>query len=120
MARATGSFPNAVLLLAVALILPGWAAAPWLARFGWAPLAVPLALSAASFAAYGLDKRRAERREARFAEASLLTLDLLGGWPGGLVAQRLWRHKTAKASYQFVFWLIVAIYQAVAAWALFG
>jgi len=36
---------------------------------------------------------------------------LLGGWPGALLAQQRFRHKTRKLSYQAVFWLIVLLHQ---------
>ena len=38
-----------------------------------------------------------------------------GGWAAAYLAQRLFRHKTAKGSYQLVFWMIVLAHQAVAA-----
>jgi uncharacterized membrane protein YsdA (DUF1294 family) len=47
-------------------------------------------------------------------ESTLHLVDLIGGWPGGFVAQRYFRHKTSKGSFQFVFFLTVAIYQYVA------
>ena len=34
-------------------------------------------------------------------------LDLLGGWPGALIAQQQSRHKTVKASFQAAFWFTV-------------
>jgi uncharacterized membrane protein YsdA (DUF1294 family) len=34
-------------------------------------------------------------------------MDLLCGWPGGLLAQNQFRHKTIKSSFQSVFWLTV-------------
>lgn len=34
-------------------------------------------------------------------------LALIGGWPGALLAQRLYHHKTKKPSFRFVFWLTV-------------
>lgn len=40
--------------------------------------------------------------------------EVLGGWPGGLLAQRLIRHKNRKLSYQLVFWLIVLLHAALA------
>jgi uncharacterized membrane protein YsdA (DUF1294 family) len=40
-------------------------------------------------------------------------VELLGGWPGALVAQQCFRHKTRKLSYQMVVWLIVAAHQLV-------
>lgn len=120
MARGAERFFGALLLVAATLILPGLAFAPVCARFGAAAALAPLAVSVVSFSAYAIDKRRAGRARARIAEATLLTLDAVGGWPGGLVAQQWLRHKTAKTGYQVVFWLIVLGYQGAAAWRLFG
>jgi len=45
----------------------------------------------------------------------------LGGWPGALLAQQLFRHKTRKLSYQLLFWAIVLLHQVFwAAWLFFG
>ena len=71
-------------------------------------------MSAATYVAYALDKSAARRDQSRTPEATLHLLELLGGWPGALVAQRMIRHKNAKVGYQIMFWLIVAIH--VAAW----
>lgn len=71
-------------------------------------------VSVIAFAAYALDKRAARLGRPRTPEATLHSIELLGGWPGALLAQRLIRHKNAKASYQIVFWLIVAVH--VAGW----
>lgn len=65
-----------------------------------------LGMSAVAFAAYGIDKLRAISGAWRTPEATLHTLGLLGGWPGAIPAQLLFRHKTAKASFQTTFWLI--------------
>lgn len=67
------------------------------------------------FTAYYMDKKRAEKNRWRIPEAHLHLLELLGGWPGALIAQRIFRHKTAKKSYQFVFRIIVTVHMA--AWA---
>ncbi len=72
------------------------------------------AVSALSYWAYALDKRRAEEGLWRVPEMRLHLLDLLGGWPGGFLAQRRLRHKCSKSSYQVVFWLIVLSYQFAA------
>lgn len=61
-----------------------------------------------------LDKRKARQQEWREPEAMLHLAELLGGWPGGFLAQRFLRHKTSKLSYQVVFWFIVILYQTVA------
>lgn len=60
-----------------------------------------------TFIAYGLDKRRAVRESRRVPEKILHSLALLGGSPGAWVAQRVFRHKTRKISFQCVFWLIM-------------
>ena len=42
-------------------------------------------------------------------------LELAGGWPGALLAQRLLRHKTAKASYRSAFWTMVVLHITIMA-----
>jgi len=65
---------------------------------------VVLILSVVTFIAYGLDKRASRRGSWRTSEAALHLLSLFGGWPGALMAQRWFRHKTRKAGFQAVFW----------------
>ena len=71
-------------------------------------------MSLVTFVAYYFDKRAARLGRPRTPEATLHILELLGGWPGALLAQRLIRHKNAKVGYQVVFWLIGAVH--VASW----
>ena len=66
-------------------------------------------LSVITFAVYGVDKSAARRGTGRISERTLLWLGLLGGWPGGLAAQRVLRHKTAKRSFLARFWITVAL-----------
>ena len=66
--------------------------------------ALYLVLSLFALLAYGLDKLAAIRARQRIPERSLLLLGLLGGWPGAWLAQSLFRHKTAKASFRWRFW----------------
>jgi uncharacterized membrane protein YsdA (DUF1294 family) len=61
---------------------------------------------------YGLDKRRAIGGGRRVPERTLHTLELLGGWPGAIAGQAIFRHKRRKRSYMLVFWLIVALHAA--------
>lgn len=57
------------------------------------------------FMMYGMDKAAARRGGQRTAENTLHLFELCCGWPGALMAQQVFRHKTRKGSYQFVFWL---------------
>lgn len=75
-------------------------------------------LSAVSYLMYYADKSAAGRRAQRTPENVLHLVDLLGGWPGALAAQQRFRHKTAKASFQAVFWVTVVLNVAGAAWLL--
>ncbi|PKO51946.1 MAG: DUF1294 domain-containing protein [Betaproteobacteria bacterium HGW-Betaproteobacteria-20] len=56
---------------------------------------------------YWRDKRAAENDKDRTPEIYLQSLSLIGGWPGGIFAQRIFRHKTTKKSFQAIFWLQV-------------
>lgn len=95
---------------------------------GWTPLGLIASwyavLSAVSAATYAIDKRRAVRNRSgaglrRVPERTLHGLDLLGGWPGGLAARRLFRHKRDKRVKGRFVWTsraIVAVH--VAAWVI--
>lgn len=63
--------------------------------------------------AYWVDKRAAVRGAWRVPEINLHTLEFLGGWSGALFAQKFFRHKNKKKSYQSMFW-VVLIMQAAA------
>lgn len=75
-------------------------------------LAIYTLLSLLTVGLYWHDKRRAIAQGRRIPERLLHSAELLGGWPGALVAQQLLRHKTRKLSYQLVLWLIIALHQA--------
>ncbi len=64
------------------------------------------------FIGYGLDKRAAENKRWRVSETVLLLLGLAGGWPGGLIGQEVFRHKTQKKTFRTLFWMSVAINMA--------
>lgn len=63
---------------------------------------------------YWHDKCAALADAWRVKETHLHLAELLGGWPGAMVAQCWIRHKSSKRSYQTVFWLIVFLH--LAAW----
>ena len=75
-------------------------------------------LSVVSYAMYGLDKAAAKRDARRTPENSLHLADLLGGWPGALIAQQQFRHKTIKQPFQVVFWVTVILNIAGTWWLL--
>lgn len=66
-------------------------------------------MSVIAFVAYGIDKSAARKNGWRISEDTLLVLGLLGGWPGALVAQQLFRHKTRKRSFRRAFWGTVVV-----------
>jgi len=65
--------------------------------------------SVACFLAYAVDKSAAVAGRWRTSERTLLLLGLVGGWPGGLIAQHLLRHKTAKPAFRAAFWATVVV-----------
>jgi uncharacterized membrane protein YsdA (DUF1294 family) len=68
-----------------------------------------LIASSLAFVAYGIDKAAAIGGAWRIPEAFLHLLGLVGGWPGALIAQRIFRHKSRKASFQLTFWIVAAL-----------
>lgn len=102
-----------IALMAFLLVLPSLAA--W--RRGmdtWLGLMVFMALfSMATYGLYWHDKLRAQANGWRIPETTLHIFSLLGGWPGAYLAQRQLRHKTAKRWFQFIFWVIVLVWQVV-------
>ncbi|MBP9218190.1 MAG: cold shock and DUF1294 domain-containing protein [Sterolibacterium sp.] len=85
-------------------------------RLPIAVLALYLIASLVAFLAYALDKSAALRNQWRTKESTLHLFALLGGWPGALAAQRLLRHKSAKASFQATFWVTVVLNCGVLGW----
>ncbi|WP_353829140.1 DUF1294 domain-containing protein [Agromyces sp. SYSU T0242] len=96
-------FGSAIAVGAVTGAVPWWLAA-W---FGIA--------SVVGFVAYAIDKAAARRAAPRVPERTLHLVDVAGGWPGALVAQQLFRHKTRKRSFRRVFWATVAVNLLIAA-----
>lgn len=67
-------------------------------------------MSALTVLCYAADKRQAMIGTWRIPEPYLHLLELMGGWPGGLLAQNQFRHKAKKPSYQWIFWGIVVLH----------
>ena len=105
-----------ILLVAVYLLGVGWTI-----HRGHPPVETWFFLVAAwlfTYIAYAVDKHAAQKNARRIPEQTLHLLELSGGWPAALFAQRTLRHKTRKPSYRIVFWLMVALHlAALAGWA---
>ncbi len=76
-------------------------------------LIVVVVMSVVCFIAYGLDKRQAINGGRRVSERTLHLMAFLGGWPGALMAQRHFRHKTQKVPFRIVFWIVVMLHVGV-------
>lgn len=95
------------------------AAAATLAGIGLVPGAIGLAYLVASTLAYLMywaDKAAAGSGRRRIPENTLHLASLLGGWPGALLAQQQFRHKTIKQPFQATFWLTVIANLLVFSW----
>jgi len=101
------------LLFFVSIVITAWGLAVLLLHNAllW-PMGVYMGASLISFIQYWADKNKAQTDEWRTPESSLHLIELLGGWPGAFIAQKLLRHKTRKGSYQATYWLIVLIHLA--------
>jgi uncharacterized membrane protein YsdA (DUF1294 family) len=75
-----------------------------------------LIASTLTFIVYGIDKAAAIWEFRRIPEAILHLLGFAGGWPGALIAQRVFHHKSRKASFQVAFWIVAALNTAAALW----
>lgn len=68
-----------------------------------------------SYALYAFDKHMARQGHGRIPEKMLLAVDLAGGFPAGFTAQRQFRHKTRKTSFQVQWWAAAVV--SVAGWS---
>ncbi len=94
-------------------------------------LAIYAIMSIATYLVYWHDKRKAEEvarlglvgfaaGRRRVAERKMHTLELLGGWPGGLVAQRKLWHKVHSLKYQIPYWFVVGLHVGAGWWIVVG
>ncbi len=100
-------------MLAVLLTLPlvgGW---ELLQTGGSLILLAYLLASVAGFLLFWADKNKAQKGQWRIPESTLHGVELFGGWPGTLIAQQVFRHKTRKVSYLVTLWLIIALHQLI-------
>lgn len=92
----------AVVLVAVISILLWWLGLPAL-------YAYLIGVNAVAMLLYGYDKRQAIVGRGRVPEMILHLAALVGGSPGALIAQLLFRHKTKKFKFRVAFVGIVVL-----------
>ncbi len=90
------------ILVAVVSILFWWLGLPGL-------YAYLIGVNAVTVVLYGYDKRKAIAGGGRVPEVILHLAALVGGSPGALLAQGLFRHKTQKAKFRMVFVGIILV-----------
>ncbi|MES2093915.1 MAG: cold shock and DUF1294 domain-containing protein [Actinomycetota bacterium] len=99
-ARRPASFDYLAIIgffLAYVVVSVLWPMPAWL-------LGVYLVTSILSFLVYAADKKAATTGGWRISESSLLALGIIGGWPGAIVGQQVFRHKTRKPAFRSAFW----------------
>jgi uncharacterized membrane protein YsdA (DUF1294 family)/cold shock CspA family protein len=105
---------KAIGILFLAAMVLGW-------LFAKIPTIVALAYGAMSVLAillYGVDKSAAVNNRWRIKESTLHFVGLIGGWPGALLAQGIFRHKSKKMEFQSAFWVTVVFNCVGLAWLL--
>jgi uncharacterized membrane protein YsdA (DUF1294 family)/cold shock CspA family protein len=85
-------------------------------RLWWPVVCVYVVMSIVAFYTYKRDKEAAQVSAQRTNEWTLILLGLIGGWPGALVAQHRFRHKTKKVAFRVGYWLSVVFNVAALAW----
>ncbi|MFK7818425.1 MAG: DUF1294 domain-containing protein [Planctomycetaceae bacterium] len=91
-------------------------------RLGWVTRIYfwgTLAMSLICFIAYGIDKRRANLQKHRISEKHLHLLEAFGGWPGAVLGQQMFRHKTIKMSFRLVLWAIILLHVSLSGYFVF-
>ncbi len=65
---------------------------------------------------YGADKMAARKGMRRIPEVTLLVFGVVGGWPGAIMGQQIFRHKTQKQPFKtwFLMSVVVSILATVA------
>ncbi|MBM1022175.1 DUF1294 domain-containing protein [Enterobacter sp. A11] len=87
-----------LILAAVGSILTSYPVVMWL-----------LLINLLTMVMYGADKMAARKGMRRVPEATLLVFGVTGGWPGAILGQQLFRHKTQKQPFKTYFFISVIV-----------
>ena len=79
-------------------------------------IAALLLVNIVAFAAYGIDKRKAQKNKWRIPENTLLLLAFLGGALGALLGMRLFHHKTKHWKFKILVPLFLVLQLALSVW----
>ena len=83
------------------------------------PIIIPFIyfiVSCCTFIVYAFDKSAAMGNRWRTKEKTLHLLGVMGGWPGALIAQRMFHHKSKKTEFLATFWLSAAVNTGFLIW----
>jgi uncharacterized membrane protein YsdA (DUF1294 family) len=69
-------------------------------------------MSVVTFLYYGWDKRQSRIDGWRTPETRLHWLAFLGGWPGAMIGQKFFRHKTQKSGFKILTWAAAILHFA--------
>lgn len=79
-----------------------------------------LSMSAMTFVFFTIDKMNAWNSVRRIPENVLMSLSFFFGWPGGILAMRVMRHKTQKISFQVKIGVAVLANLVLTGYLLYG
>ncbi len=82
-------------------------------------LAALLLVNIVAFAAYGIDKRKAQKDKWRIPESTLLLMAFFGGSLGALLGMRVFHHKTKHWEFKILVPLFLALQIALAVWLIY-
>lgn len=78
-----------------------------------------LLINLISFAAYGIDKRKARKDKWRIPESTLLMLAFIGGALGALAGMMVFHHKTKHWKFKILVPLFLLLQLALAVWLMY-
>ena len=106
---------KAIASLAAVVLLAGWL----LHKLPVEVVFVYVVMSGIAIFMYAFDKSAAQRGRQRTPRTRCTPFaPRLGGWPGALLAQDMFRHKSSKAEFQAVFWTTVVVNCGALVWLL--